>query len=73
MAKQTLVLYFGALAKPLTRQLHDQGLKYDAERLEQFQKDADAITRLAIRNYLPDSVKRNIHKKLLRFITAVIQ
>jgi len=73
MAKNTFGLHFGALAKPIADQLHEQGLKYDVDRLEQFQKDADAITRLAIRNYLPDSVKRNIHKKLLRFITAVIQ
>lgn len=63
------VITFGALADRIEDQIKAQGVsQYDAKTIAQFQEDADAIIRLVIRQFLPESTKRNLHDKLMRRI-----
>ena len=66
---KTLVINFGALADTLADQILSQGLIYkDAARLDHFQQDANAISRLSIRGYLSDSIAKNCRAKLMKKI-----
>lgn len=59
---------FGALAPTIAEQLEKQNVGVEPERLEHFQKDADAISRLHVRGLIPDSVAKNIREKLMKKI-----
>lgn len=72
----TIALHFGALCHPLTKQLKDQGVRMNvglrgSTRI--WQADADAITRLAVRQLLPDSAARNARKKLFKKIVRGLE
>lgn len=74
--KATLALDFGALCHPLAKQLKDQGVRMNVAIRGSagiWQKDADAITRLAVRQLLPDSAAQNARKKLLKKIVRGIE
>jgi hypothetical protein len=64
-------IHFGAMAPPLKEQLKEFNL--DDNSLEHFQKDAEAIVRLAIRGIIPDSVKSSANKRLLKNIVRKIE
>lgn len=70
-------LHFGALAPSLKEQLEPQlqGIQEGIadEKLEHFQRDADAIVRLYVRGLIPDSIKASAYKKLAKNITAAIK
>lgn len=66
--KDRLNLSFGVLAEKLSFQLKDFGLP-ELE-LNNFQRDADAITRLSIRGLLSESTAKNARLKLLGKIHA---
>jgi hypothetical protein len=70
MSKGTVELTFGAMAQPLSEQLSSFALAFDT--LEQYQKDADAITRLNIRGMLGDSHARAARDKLMKRICKSI-
>jgi prephenate dehydratase len=57
---------FGALAPPLAAQLH--GLNIDADRLDNLQKDADAVTRLYVQGLLTEQQAERALRKLSRRI-----
>jgi hypothetical protein len=61
-------LRFGALSPLIKAQLDQQGLLYEKDEVHHFQKDADAINRLRIRGYIPDSQLNKIHQKLMKKI-----
>lgn len=53
---------FGAMCPPLAEQIGE------IPNIEQYQADADAITRLYLRGVIPNSAKENAHKRLFRQI-----
>jgi chemotaxis regulatin CheY-phosphate phosphatase CheZ len=57
---------FGALAPPLAAQL--RGLKIDADRLDNLQKDADAVIRLYVQGLLTEQQAERALRKLSRRI-----
>lgn len=57
-------LAFGAMAPPLSTQL--EGTSFTEEQIDQWQKDADAITRLRIRGYISRSVAEHAIQKIIR-------
>ncbi len=72
----TLGLHFGALVHSIAKQLSDQGVRMDIEtqaKATMWQKDADAITRLAVRQLLPEAAARGARKKLLKKIIREIE
>ncbi len=74
--KAMLALHFGAICHPLAKQLMEQGVRMNAGirgSASIWQKDADAITRLAVRQLLPDSAARNARRKLLKRIIRGIE
>lgn len=69
--KAVLGIHFGALCHPIAMQLRDQGVRMNAAIRDSatiWQHDADAITRLAVRQLLPYSAARNARQKLLKKI-----
>lgn len=69
---KALKLSFGALANRLEDQLIKQGFDFNQEEVEQFQQDIDAVIRLRIRGYIPDSQIDKMNKRLLKEIAASI-
>lgn len=67
----TISLHFGALAPTLKEQLKEHVI--DDTDLKHFQRDADAITRLAVRGLITDSTKMRAHKVLMRNIVRAIK
>lgn len=65
-------LSFGALSPKLSEQLDSQKVTYSKNSVSHFQKDADAVTRLAERGLLTDSIARNARKKLIKKIAASV-
>lgn len=66
-------LSFGALSDPLAQQLADQGVRVPPlDKMEHFQRDADALVRVSIRGLIPDAQVRAARKKLMKRITAAI-
>jgi hypothetical protein len=66
----TLSLHFGATASPLKEQLKKMtGATWAADALDHFQKDADAVTRLFVRNLITDAQAHRARQKLVNKIT----
>jgi hypothetical protein len=65
-----IALHFGALSPSVSEQLSEQGLTVTDEKFStlQWDKDAEAITRLYLRGLLTDSQKQAAHKKLFNKI-----
>ncbi len=63
-----LTLHFGALSPPLKEQLKKH--KTDPSEVAQFQKDHDAIVRLAIRSVIAQSEKHRAQGRLFKRIIA---
>ena len=61
---------FGALSPSLQEQLAGAGI--DPEELERFDRDADAITRLVVREILTDTVATAARRTLLKKIQAAV-
>lgn len=66
-----LELTFGAMAPDIAQQLAYQGLTAKPRAIDHWQKDADAITRLAVRGILSDAAKSAARRKLLKTILRV--
>ncbi len=75
---RVLNIRFGALCKPITVQLAEQGVNFYGNRSEKstsarhFQRDADAITRLSLRGFMSAAAARNARKKLLGRISKQV-
>lgn len=68
-----LKLNFGALAPKLSEQLIDAGVSASVVDRKQWQKDADAITRLYVRSLIADSTALDARKKLMRKIISEVK
>lgn len=66
-----LGITFGALAPKLSQQLAQFDLGRDDVR--HWQKDADAIVRLAIRGLIPDNVKARAYQRLTDRIAECVR
>lgn len=67
-AVDSIGIHFGALAPSVSEQLAAQGLTANQKDLKQWDLDADAITRLYLRDLLTDSQKQAAQKKLFNRI-----
>ena len=68
----SISIEFGALVKPIGKQLKEQGItisKFDTER---FEKIAYSITFLHLQDIIPDSVRDKSRQKLIKKISNVI-
>lgn len=63
-----LGIAFGGMAKPIREQLRDQGMTAAKQLLDQWERDAGAITRLAIRCVLSESEVSRARRRLLKDI-----
>lgn len=63
-------IVFGAMADPLKKQLAGSGI--NARRIEKWQREADAITMLAISGLLRDPEKTRARERLVRTIQNAI-
>lgn len=68
-----LQLYFGASAQKIIDQIIAAGLTADKDRIKNYQKDADALTRISVRGLLPDSAIHNGRKKLMKNIIQLVK
>jgi ribosomal protein L13 len=59
------------MAQGIKQQLAYQGLTAKPSVIQHWQKDADAITRLAVRGMLSDAAKSAARRKLLKTILRV--
>jgi len=66
-SKQKISLSFGATAPPLSEQLNNFG--FGEKKLERWQKDADAITRLSVRELITETEAKKARKRLLGYIS----
>lgn len=67
------VLYigFGALAEPIIEQLRRQGfVAHYGVQADTWQKDADAITRLAVRGLISETTASSARRRLTKTISA---
>lgn len=61
-------IHFGALAEPISKQLKEQGFKFDAQQIRYFEKQVDAITRLRFADLIPDTVAAKAFNKVYKRI-----
>lgn len=59
-------LVFGALSPTLAEQLEQQGLASGL--VEDFQQDARAITRLAVRGYIPTTQVERCRQRITKYL-----
>lgn len=65
-----LHMTYGALAIPLRRQL--RGLGISREAIAHFQRDSDAVTRLAVRGLVSEAEARRIRQRLTKMIAGQV-
>lgn len=71
MERITLNLHFGALHPNISEQIKEQ-LNYTDNTILEFDKDANAITRLYLGGVSTDSEKRKACKRLMKQITKYL-
>jgi hypothetical protein len=70
--EMTFSLHFGALCKPISEQLKEQGITITDDESKRFQLIADAITLLHLHDIIPDSVTNKAHQKLMNKISKCV-
>lgn len=68
---ERLGIYFGALASPVKKQLAGRGCK--PSDIAHWQKDSDAIVRLALRGLIPDHVARTARQRIIAAVAKDIR
>jgi hypothetical protein len=63
---------FGALAEPIGDQLEEQGITISKQNEDRFEKLAWSITHLHLNDIIPDSVRGNARKKLMKKISRCV-
>jgi len=61
-------IILGAMSTPISEQLTNQGIKFDDKSIEHLQKDADAITRLYMRDLIGQTTANTLREKLYQKI-----
>ena len=72
MVQDSITIVFGALVKPIGEQLRAQSIELAPEKIERFEKIAHAITMLYLNGMIPESMRDNARKKLMRQISNEI-
>ena len=67
-----LLLCFGALAPMIATQLRDAEVGFDAQDIDQLQRDADAITRLSVRHYLTEAATNRARRRLTKAVKHAV-
>lgn len=65
---KTLGVHFGLLSDPLSKQLKEQGFKFNPTRVKLFEAEIDAINRLKIAGHLVDSSAEKVRQKIYKAI-----
>ena len=65
MGSRKVNISFGAMSRPIADQLKEQGLSLRPESCRHYQRDADAIVRLAIRGYLSAAPCRKMRQRII--------
>lgn len=68
-----LSIHFGALVKPIKEQLKEQGISLEDKDAEHFEELAHSIVFLHLHDIIPDSVRDNARRKLLKKIVSAIE
>lgn len=65
-------LVYGAVVDSIEKQLTDQGLKFDKETIEHFDRDAEALARCYIRGLITTGQKKGaqarLHSKIMKHL-----
>ena len=69
---KTISIEFGALVKPISEQLENQGIVLSENDRKRFDEIAQAIVFLHLQDIIPDSIRDNAHKKLMKQISEAI-
>lgn len=69
----TLTIEFGALVRSIKEQLKDQGIELPEEDTTRIEKIAYSIVFLHLQDIIPDSVRDNARRKLMKKIVQAIQ
>lgn len=65
-------LQFGALAPPLDEQLVEQGIAAGVRNLRQLQQDADAVSRLAVRQILTEAEADKARQRIIKRVGKLL-
>lgn len=63
---------FGALSKPISEQLSEQGHAFDAEAIAHLERDAEAVSRLKVRGVVPHAAGNRAYDKLAKRVWAAL-
>lgn len=63
---------FGALAPTIAEQLDEASLQYEEKDADHFNRDAEAITRLHIRDLIPDGQAEKARQKVVKKIGEAV-
>ena len=69
----TLTIEFGAMVRPIKEQLKDQGIELPEKDTVRLEEIAYSIVFLHLQDIIPDSVRDNARKKLMKQIVQAIQ
>ena len=69
----TLTIEFGVMVRPIKEQLKDQGIELPEKDTTRLEKIAYSIVFLHLQDIIPDSVRDNARKKLMKEIVQAIQ
>ena len=67
-----ITIEFGALVRPIKAHLEEQGVYLKGDDLKRFEEIAYSITFLHLQHIVPDSVRDNARKKLMKKISVAI-
>lgn len=67
-----ITIEFGAIVKPIKKQLEDQGIHLQEKDIKRFEEIAYSIVFLHLQDIIPDSVRDKAHQKLMRKISNAI-
>lgn len=70
---EKITIHFGALADPIGKQLSKQGLSYTIKVIGEFQKDADAVTRLKWNKLIAEKEANKVRNKIYRKVKSHVQ
>jgi len=63
---------FGAMVRPIKKQLEEQGITLPENDVARFEEIAYSIVFLHLQDIIPDSVRDNARKKLMKKISMAI-
>jgi len=74
MNKQTVGIAYGVLSDPISKQLEVQGFKFNKKKIEQFEKELDALHVLQfgcglITDNMYGKILEKLHKKIVSHVS----